>query len=124
MEDAASLAIFLSSPKLGDRSIEARLERWNDFRHARANTVQTMSIHGGKPLEEIIDQIRGSIGYQGPLPENVNLHDKPAQRFFFDYDVKKDAEAYLDREMAGREGLGSEVASWTDPSVRHVTSNL
>jgi len=123
MEDAASLGIFLSSPKLGSCSVEARLQKWNEFRYARASTVQTISINGGKPLESFIDKIRDTIGYQGPLPENVNLHERPVQEFFFRYDVRKEAEAFLDGEVASTKSASSQDVEAAHTRVDSVTAS-
>jgi hypothetical protein len=105
MEDGAALAIFLTSPKLRSESIESRLQKWNDFRYGRAGTVQTISINAGLPLESIIGRIRDDIGYDGPLPENVNLHERPVQEYFFHYDVRKEAEAFVDKAILKRAEL-------------------
>jgi hypothetical protein len=45
MEDAALLALILSSHKLGDATIDTRLQKWNEFRYARACTVQAVSMN-------------------------------------------------------------------------------
>jgi hypothetical protein len=98
MEDAASLAVFLSSRQLDPSSVEYRLSQWNEFRRKRACTVQALSINGPRPKSDaLINQIRVDIGYEGPLPEDITLHEPEVQLFFFQYDVKKEAKKFIDR---------------------------
>ena len=107
MEDAASLAIFLNAP--GPHSIETRLEKWNDFRYGRACTIQQISIHGGQPLELYIDVIKNKIKYTGSMPETVTLHDRPVQEWFLNYDVRKEARAFIAREAARPDVVAAKV---------------
>jgi hypothetical protein len=98
MEDAASLAIFLSSCRLDSLSVEDRLIAWNEFRRKRACTVQALSINGPQPkTPALIKQIKVDIGYEGLLPEDITLHEAEVQRWFFQYDVRKDAEMFIDK---------------------------
>jgi hypothetical protein len=104
MEDAASLAIFLSSHRMEHFSVEARLSQWNEFRRKRACTVQSLSINGPQPkTPALIQQIRVDIGYEGPLPEDISLHEADVQRWLFQYDVRKEANEFIDGQSGMRD---------------------
>ena len=94
IEDAASLGVFLSSANKTD--VPSRLRSWQSFRLPRASTVQLISISFPAPLEQLEEQIRKDIGYDGTLPENVVSHDKSVQTWLFQYDVRKEAKRFLE----------------------------
>ena len=94
IEDAASLGVFLSGALETD--VPSRLRSWQSFRLPRASTVQLISISFPAPLEQLEEQIRKDIGYDGPLPENVVSHDKPVQTWLFQYDVRKEGKKFLE----------------------------
>ena len=90
-EDAASLGVFLSEA-VTPSGVPTLLRQWESFRLPRAKAMQLITITFPMPIEELQSQIR--TFYDGPLPENVDGHEKAVTRWFYSYDVVAEANEY------------------------------
>jgi salicylate hydroxylase len=96
-EDAASLAIFMGEggKSVKPEEVPGMLRKWEEFRLPRARTVQLISSSFPTPIEKLEERIRNEFHYPGPLPENVESHERPIQLWLFQYDVVEEAKKYL-----------------------------
>jgi salicylate hydroxylase len=104
VEDAASLGVFLNAraSPIKVEQVPELLRQWEEFRLPRARTVQLMSISFPASIETLEDRIRNELGYHGPLPENLESHERPVQLWLFQYDVVEEAKKHLANLKAQR----------------------
>lgn len=90
-EDAASLGVFLdgSAQHVTPGDVPTVLRQWESFRLPRAKAIQLITITFPTPIKELQSKIR--TFYRGPLPENVDSHEKTVTRWFYSYDVVAEA---------------------------------
>jgi hypothetical protein len=129
IEDAAALELFLADvPATGDVSSSAsdkllqRLAQFEAFRLPRVSATQILTdpvVPGPQAAANYAKQeaeIRKY--YSGPLPPTGSMpHSPPICQFFFGYDVRKEAMAFL----AGLDGQKS-VAPTAAPAMAAVSS--
>lgn len=95
-EDAASLGVFLRGIKhsITASDVPDALRRWESFRLPRAKAIQLITITFPTPIEKVQARIRKF--YEGPLPENVDSHERTITRWFNSYDVVAEAIKYCE----------------------------
>jgi salicylate hydroxylase len=90
-EDAAALGVFLTA-HVTPSEVSTVLRQWESFRLPRAKAIQLITITFPTPIEALRSKVR--TFYDGPLPENVDGHERTVTRWFYSYDVVAEAARY------------------------------
>lgn len=92
-EDAAALGILVSR-NVTPSDVPSVLRQWESLRLPRASAIQYLTINFPKPIKELEKKVR--TFYDGPLPENVDSHEKTITRWFYSYDIVAEATKFLE----------------------------
>lgn len=87
-EDAASLGVFVSD-RVTPSDVPSVLRRWESLRLPRASAIQLLTMGFPAPIEALQSKVR--TVYNGPLPENVDSHERTITTWFYSYDVVAEA---------------------------------
>ncbi|KAF3052373.1 hypothetical protein E8E11_011113 [Didymella keratinophila] len=96
-EDAAALGVFMSKD-VSPGDVPSVLRQWEALRLPRASAIQYLTMNFPKPIQELESKVR--TFYDGPLPENVDSHEKTITRWFYSYDVVAEATKLCEEKQA------------------------